>query len=324
MKFLFNASLIILVFIFVSCSKEYQDDIQPPVKTVETKILMNGDINVGDEFPMFNAPNESIPDNDIYGIQVYARSKYPSSSTYKPYAYGIFDDLSKVTISLPDNMLYKIVVSLVRQGKTVLYSLRGEYREPFASGSRYFPITNAFAETSSVVLSGLYLGRASVRDDNLLGYSVYTHPAINRYAGHIEDFAPCEGCDIEVELKTVNFGIRLSAVGLTDGYVELSVNGAPPMRINTGDQSVDMNFSLSGYGATNVWLEDNYSETIVLKAKWVRQDKSEISLGVPEGISRTVKRNFRFPVIAHVTWSQSGGSITVKEETMIDQPEIIF
>lgn len=324
MKFLLNPLLIIFIFIIASCSTNIKDDIKRPVRVVQTKILMNGDIDVGTEFPMFHTSDERPLDSDLYGIQIYARAKASSSSAYKAYAYGIFDDLSKVIIGLPDNMLYKVMVSMVANGKNMLYSLRGEYRDPFSSGSRYFSVTNAFAETPLVVLTGLYLGKATVGQDKGLGYSTYIRPAIGRYSGEVVDFEPGDDCDIRVELKTVNFGVRLSAIGLTDGYIELSLDGSPSMRLYAGQESAEMTFSLAGYGTTSVWLDESYSETVVFRAKWVRLDKSEISLGPVEGLAKEVKRRYMFPVVTRVTWSQVGGSITVKDEEMIDQPETAF
>ena len=107
------------VMAFAACEQEINPvnpDTNPEVYTV--KLACAGELDIT-QVPLTRT---FTPDaNDLYGIQVDYR---PASSTgsYKHYAYGLFDDLSNVTIDLIADYSFSIKVDVVDNGKNEVYS----------------------------------------------------------------------------------------------------------------------------------------------------------------------------------------------------------
>ena len=64
---------------------------------------------------------------------------------YSPSAYGLFDDFSKIKLELPKDAEYKIVSSVVVDGKTKVGKDGNGYLKPFAlGGTAGVQLTNTF------------------------------------------------------------------------------------------------------------------------------------------------------------------------------------
>lgn len=326
-----NLYLILFVSIIaIGCQSPEPIQEPPQVRQILTKIMPTGDFVVDAPLPMLvgisstDRLNSTAVNTDLYGIQIYTKAKSPASATYKSFAYGVFDDISKALIELPDNMLYKVCITFVRNGKSWLSGTDQAYKEPFAIGGRATPADNTFTYSNTTTLSGIFLGKSSVKDESTYGFTLYPRPIGDRYAGELVDFEPREGLSIEVLLKRVVFGIRLSAPGLSEGHVQFDVEGAPSIKILPSQGSLDVVLTLAGSSTTNVWLDDNYTETVICKAKWIKADKTEVQLGPADGKAIVVKRKFLFPVTTRVTWDKLGTMVVMEPEMMTEQPEVVF
>ena len=78
--------------------------------------------------------------NDLYGIQVYSLPKSAEAEydwDWNPYAYGLFDDPDKITITLASGYKYRFVATMIKDGKNKIYfidDLNG-YGYPFLIGN---------------------------------------------------------------------------------------------------------------------------------------------------------------------------------------------
>lgn len=205
-----------------------QDNVVPETpagnpETYTVKLACAGELEVN------HVPLKSSSD-DLYGIQVYYAPV--SGGSYQPYAYGLFDDVSDVSLELIADYKYKFVVDLIIDGKNVVYSsnlnelddpevLLG-FGAPFNKWIDYYnqeltPITNEFV-TSTDWLLGLG-GKIQLKD----GVTYRGYPKdVDVYYGHLTDYVPEEdGATIAIYMKHMIFGLKVVADNfLTQGVVE--------------------------------------------------------------------------------------------------------
>lgn len=118
----------------ISCSNDATDEPQAPNKPTEhpkmvtVSFAMKGDVTV-EETPLSRTAGEETESKDLYGINVYY-DKDLDGKINDVYGYGLFDNVSDMTISLLTGFKYKFICSLVKDGKEKL----GQY---FATDGRW-------------------------------------------------------------------------------------------------------------------------------------------------------------------------------------------
>ena len=80
-------------------------------------IKMAGEILEIEEGPLTKAGEN----NDLYGFQI--NSKKAGETSYSPYAYGLFDDISDVKVKLISGAEYEFVCTMVRDGKSKIWGI---------------------------------------------------------------------------------------------------------------------------------------------------------------------------------------------------------
>lgn len=107
--------LAMAAFLF-GCDKEFSgDNLNDDVFTVN--LTLSGEVSVTEE-PL----TKSISSNDLVGIQVYQNDV--------PYAYGLFDDASKMSINLHTGKKYTFKSQLIKNGKSVVRKLNSSTGDP--------------------------------------------------------------------------------------------------------------------------------------------------------------------------------------------------
>ena len=100
------------------------------MKTISLRI--NEEITTS-ETPLF-ANRTRGAGKKLYGINVF--QKKANSSSYTKYAYGLFDDPSKISIVLNENCLYRFECLIVEEGEEGIYLSEDGYMEPFITTSK--------------------------------------------------------------------------------------------------------------------------------------------------------------------------------------------
>jgi hypothetical protein len=156
----------------------------------------------------------SSPEDAIYTVQVYEKS--PNANTYIPYAYGIFDDVSKMVIKMKKTDTYKINVGL-------LYNFFDKYQFGAYNQTTYHTsANNAFVYSSDWQFKHLNSSISTGHDT----FFELNHKDANRsmiecdsYTGIIYDFSPSTGV-IDITLIRSAFGIQINVDGMTEGRIE--------------------------------------------------------------------------------------------------------
>lgn len=312
----------LVLCVLVSC-QQAQEIITPDKESrIMIKIALSGDFVTLPEVPIDPTSDEnSLSRNstgDLYAIQVYSSQK--PTLPYAKYAYGLFDDMSNIEIELSDRMYYRFVASLVKGGRSELKQVAAGYGDPFSIDLRPTPVGNQFIYSSLISMSGLTLGKATMAVDS----KFYDRPPTDRYVGELVDFQPSVGARVEVKLKRVVFGIRLFSEDLTQGYVELLVEGAPSIFIYPESSQTEAVFTLKGSPWNNNWIEDNYAESVLCRAKWYRTGFAPQPLGPEKGRQITFKRGYRTPIKIYTTYPKFPVSVVEESEQLLDGEQEVF
>lgn len=219
------------VMALAACEQEINPvnpDTNPEVYTV--KLACAGELDIT-QVPLTRS---FTPDtNDLYGIQVYYKP-VSGSNSFKKYAYGLFDDLTDVTIDLIADYQFKFDVDVVDNGKTEVYSDGIEIESVNYTGYGYpFQAYNNYEGTTNLSITKVSNEFIYSEDCyfNELGQSFQTPGSTNKYKDiegveayyGSKTFIPtADGETISIPLKRMVYGLKVIAGDfLTEGTVKI-------------------------------------------------------------------------------------------------------
>lgn len=276
-----------------SCSN---DEEEPEIVTTPKEYTVSLGL-VGEIVDITESPLTKATSNDLYGIRVYSypasktinRDAYPKAGSgdgITPYAYGLFDDISNLTVKLLDGYKYDFVVTMVVDGKTKISEYRdGEYKygSPFRAA-----LNNSFTYTTYNGLTDIGEGMISNPNGCLKA---------DRYYGEVLDYVPTEDGTVAVDMKRIVFGLKFIAEGLTEGTLSImGVGGHDSFAITYPETEFEDIFSFYYCSSVYMYLKyrDNFSndeynshfdedgcykEETTVTLSWVRSDGVVAPLG---------------------------------------------
>lgn len=257
-----------------------------------------------------DSPLTKAESGNMYGIQVYSM---PTNGTeYKPYAYGIFDNVSGITIKLLEGYKYKFACTMVVDGKNKLYTTadNGYYFPFYATDSRTY-IGQSFIYSTNKSLTYIDRGEAGLSIDGV--YTIPQRPNVDRYYGETADYIPSSNTSVSISMKRVTFGAKIIADGLSEGKIIITLEKAPTIFIECPSAEVQSIFTLAGsnpYGLT--WTQDTYIETIPVSISWKKADGAIVPL-VTQDITFT--RNKLTTITVKVKDSSVNNGVSVSQES---------
>ena len=262
---------------------------------IEVPIRFSGDVTVT-ESPLTRAESN----NDLYGIQVYQNGE--------PYAYGLFDDVSNVHLYCHSGSEYKIVCTMVRDGKNII-PIRNDnnnYNQcNYPSGSlpetRYTMV--AFSGSGyaficgihyNIIKTGSYSGYVSIAcvpisngfvysGQTSMKYLYISHIASSdgmasqyhdRFYGETDHFTPNGSTSLTLDLKRVSFSLQYSISGISDGSVSIDISNSNHTFFNDSGITASYTSPEITYCFDNIldaWqYADNYTENLTVHMVWTR------------------------------------------------------
>lgn len=295
---------------FISCSDEQQEEQVTPTspKTYTVSLGLKGEILDVIQTPL----TRSGENNDLYGIQVYLKTNI--AEYYTPYAYGLFDDINNLFITLFEGYDYKFECTMIVNGKNILstsspnwYSAPFELNTYAENGSYHIPLKNELTFNSKVYIDYISSGYTH------LGWK-YSHPNTDRYYGAILDFQPVENSTINIEMKRTVFGVKFIANGLTEGKLKIVMNGAPELYINSTDAKHEIEDIFTFYNVGNAFNEENYSEGINTSIYWEKADGTKVPIAVNYTLTFTRKMMHTVRINLAGTETRGGTPISITLE----------
>ena len=240
--------------------------------------------------------------DDLYGIQVYSKPNNNSTATsWEPYAYGVLDDPTDISIDLASGNKYKFVATIVVDGKNKI-GIDGEgefdeskynYCQPFIG----YPLNNVgtFAYDNSNELEGIDQSYTALKNTNFSS----SIPNTDRYYGELEGFMPSSSnLNAAITMKRVSFGAKFIAEGTLakSGTLEIQISDAPKMSLTLTDEEDSISDIFTFRDMRDVWYKAANPDTIATTEsgtydvyfKWIRPDKTELQIGT---FPITFKRN---------------------------------
>lgn len=314
----------LLPLLFIGCSKETttNNDVEPPTENAEAytvSFAFQGDITVS-ERPLSKA--EVV--KDLYGINVYY--KKDGEDTYKPYGYGLFDNLESMTISLLTGYKYKFVCTMVVEGTQKIHAqqeydyqtqsyYKSGYYAPFkhsyeskysnsSNNSYYSVLSNKFIIGNNDLFSGLEKGYSHIKSN----YDYFNYPATDRYYGETTDYVPQKNGSVTIDLKRTAFGAKFIVEGLVDG--ELNIYGFSNS-INLTKEALSNEAIYTFSDVKSAWQKNDYSQTFTINLTWNRSN------GVSQKLDDqqvTFKRNVMTEVKINLNGTANDSGIGINKD----------
>ena len=197
---------------------------------VNVSLNLIGDFNVDvTQDPLTKAEAS----NDAYAINVYY-DKEGDGIQNDIYAYGLFDNVADMTITLLSNHKYEFICTLVKDAKKTLYfgqafnNTYSGYAYPFqTTASNSTQISNKFIIGTSTYFSGIGSGYAHISSTYSPSTGNYTtYPKVNRFYGKTSGYEPVPNGTIEIYLKRTVFGARFVVTGLQEGNLSVTAKNS--------------------------------------------------------------------------------------------------
>lgn len=305
-----------------SCSNN-EDELPPKEQTNQETYTIS--FNLGGEFISTSETPLSrteVAPKKIYGINVYY--KKDGDMNYQNYAYGLFDNIEDMTISLIEGHKYKFECSMVREDADTLYHDNEIYYAPFnqlgITNHKYrgIALENKFniSTTNYVYFGGLKIGTMSTS-----GYYDYydcqsDYPKSDRFYGELTGYVPTKDGVANIDLKRTAFGFKFIVTPPVDGTLFIN-------NIYTNNGSINSNIKLSAddnileyssmytfYEVYKCWQVEKYSKDFTIQLTWERAN------GATQTFEKTItaKRNVLTTININVNGGTTDSSLGVKED----------
>lgn len=181
--------LLIACFIITACNNDsITEPIVPNDGTTLVTLAIGPSIEV-EESPITSRTNEQP--KGLYAINIQWKGK--GLTSFQPYASGLFDDISQITIKLIDGYLYRFDCTFLEEEELPCFVTTNDglkYGQPFGLGNKrsdYAPINNKLLvaippyDEKSPFYQGIYWGETAIVDGLVL-----SRPPLHRYYGTTE------------------------------------------------------------------------------------------------------------------------------------------
>lgn len=327
-KLIFMALAIVAFF---ACDSE---DIPENINTDNGKEYI---VNLGfsGEITIEQTPLTKSEGKDIYGIQVYSRHK--DETEYKPYARGLFDNVSDMSIKLLGGYVYKFEATMVEDDYDLLYHDEKGYLCPFVLNQwHHSKLENKFIFSSDSIFTGISLGET----DFVQAFTPipFWNPDIKRYYGLLSDFDPESSNTAEIDMGIICFGVKYTVQDFYDGtetgtvYIKLGDSRPVYLTDPVFGSNAYVSFSHQKkkdgliYISDEPWHIGDYNEDINVLIKWIKKDGTEIPL-MNKDVNFVRNKMTHFIIKLNNNYSDindtktpindSGISINIKEEPML-------
>ena len=311
-RFLHLLAISLLLFIWTSCSKVHGLD--QDCEEITVALNINGDFAVEvDQDPLTRAGST----NDAYAINVYY-DKEGNGTTDDIYAYGLFDNVADMRITLLSNHKYSFRCTLVKDARNTLFfgqafnNTYSGYAYPFqTSSSNSTMVNNAFVVGGTTYFTGFNNGNAHMAGSLSPSTSNSTaYPSTNRFYGQTDNYEPIHNGVVNIYLKRVVFGAKFIVSGLTNGTMKVTCGSFASMTFRQ-DGSREGMYTFPT--PVDVWKNDT-PIVASLAADYTSSWGSLWNLSQSQDIQ--FKRNVMTTVNIQINPDLSSASVSITEEDM--------
>lgn len=322
--------LFLLAFSIIEVSCSQVKDIPINEQEVTVALKLTGDYGL----EVTQDPLTKSTSYDAYGINVYY-DKESDGVTDNVYAYGLFDNVPAMSITLLSGHKYRFACTLIKNAKNDLYygqafgNAYPGYAYPFqttSTGSTQLGNQFLINTQSGVNLSGIGSGSVHLKATTSPSNSNATNYAsVNRFYGETDQYSPVPNGTVEIYLKRVVFGAKFVVNGVQEGSVNVTCGDFYNRTYTSNDSGTETIYSfLNPYDCWN-WEETNPTQTSSFSATCsiaYTSDRGGTLWNLSNSQTITFKRNVMTTVNINLTPDLSGAIFTLTEEPLGDDNDI--
>ncbi len=299
-----SVMLLLASLFLVSCEKAVveEDGIEVSGQDISVSLAVGGEYIITSESPLSRAATPGV----VYGFNVYAKKS--GTSAYTKYAYGLFDDPSKMTITLRKGYQYRFECTITKDNEDQVYQQSGLYAAPYLSSdgelSQQTQLDNQFHYSTVTYLSGLQSGVTNITETDVANY-----PRMYRYYGKVDDYTPSTEATVNISVKRAVFGLRFKVTPPAEGMIKIE-SWPSTFSVNAGDAAYD-HASVYTFNQVDKAVVDGYNGDVPVTLTWLHTDGTSKT----EKKNINIKRNVMTTVTIDVTSSTSEAAISLTEET---------
>lgn len=269
---------------------------------------------------------------NLYGINVYYDSA-KDGNIDAHYAYGVFDNIKDMKVTLLKGYHYRFACTLVKNGKNILYcgqyggNTFSGYAKPFQrSNSASTALSNKFLYKSDDddYLSGIGSGTATLK--TTAGYEDKDMPSLERYYGEVTDYTPVTGGVVTIPLKKTVFGVRFIIEPVPEGSLkgDCTLNSNNEIIWSSYAQTKTYDSGALLYSFPDVY--DCWKNEAPLSAKVQWNFNSSQFVGWNQSGVRTVsfKRNILTTITLSCTSDNASGYLSFNEDSFGENNIYLF
>ncbi len=261
-KFSFLSLAYSICFVLLSCSENSfsNQEKEDEYKSITFDIKFDCQFSEVPLEPILRSANN----NKIYAVQIFEYNT--NTQQIEPYAYGIFDDISKMNINMKKDRLYKINVGL-------FYNFFERYKFiGYREALDYTIPNNKFIYSDTWIFLHLYPNISTGYDMFCLKDSKEANRSMiecDSAHGIIDEFNPKENSTIEIELIRSSFGISINVKGMTEGKIKW-IGSAVTAGVG-GNQNFDVcTISYPNTSYENIFSIAQFMRNIITDSNYLR------------------------------------------------------
>ncbi len=292
-KILLSLSAILTLLFSSSCTEEVsmENGITPGNdEYVTVNIKLGGEILDITQEPM----TKGLTSNDLTAIQI----KEVVVNDYEeevPYAWGLFDDVSNISVKLKKGAKYDIEATTIIEGKVILGFSSDGYNNPFNLNDGVTFVTNKFDISSTLCFLNLYSSNIALKGVE----RSYEFSKADKYY-YTNSFVVQENSDISFDMKRVSSGLKITTNNLTTGSLLVESNDFEQIVIKPGEE-FDEIYTIPWYFRSqdsNSWDKDDCKVSTMMtftyqdasgektqiasqKIEFTRNKKTVITVNIP-------------------------------------------
>lgn len=313
--------LALISTLITSCSNSQEPQPQPieEGKTYEVSLNLGGEYTSVTEEPL---SRDGEAPKKYYGINVYCMKTDGTETDYHKYAFGVFDNVADMKITLLGGYKYKFECTSATEDVDLFYVYDNHIFSPFHTSytytfidnttCRYFSLynLNTFITSQDNYLPGIQSGRTSYSGKRYSTSDTY-YPRADRYYGELTDFIPSDGGVAVIPMLRTVFGIKIIVNGVPDGRLDWKISKVS-MQQSYSDQAETTTVSqiFTFYRVYECWKSDSYYEDFDIEFTWLRSNGYKQTFN--EKIN--VKRNIMTTVTVNLKGGTTDVAIGVNEE----------
>lgn len=295
-KILLSLSAILILLFSSSCT----EDVSMDENTVDNEeyvtvnIKLSGEVLEVTQEPM----TKGLTTNDLTAIQIN-EVVVNDHEEEVPYAWGLFDDVSNISVKLKKGTKYNIEATSIINGKNIVYKNGSGYELPFIqSYSKYTFVTNTFDVSYSTKFEYLYESSVDMNYGDYIRHYQYSNVDKYYMKGYI---IPEDNSDINIEMNRVSSGLKVIANNLESGCLIIESHEFNKIEINPGEE-FDEIYTIPWYnfdqGYKDSWKDDCKTSTTMTftyqdasgektqiasqKIEFTRNKKTVITVNIPD------------------------------------------